>query len=328
MADGQSTTPDGSDGDPGTGIVYEPEKSSVRQEPLRPIPLSVELDKRKVKLGHALFHDARLSIDGTVSCASCHNLETGGTNRMRFSVGVGSKRGLLNAPTVFNSGFNFRQFWDGRAKSLEDQVEGPLTDDHEMGSSFEFLLSILSKDKSIVEQFDSIYETGLSREAVKDAIATFERSLITPNGRFDRWLRNDDSALSAEELKGYALFKSLGCVSCHQGVNVGGNMFEKFGVMKKAFAEGEDSKSIHFGRYNVTKNVSDKYVFKVPSLRNVAITPPYFHDGSAGDLNEAVRRMAEYNVGRILSDAEVSLITSFLKTLTGEYKGRPLDGSQ
>ncbi len=300
------------------------EDGSVRDGPIQPIPLRVELDDRKVELGRRLFHETRFSSDGTISCASCHNLNLAGTDRKRFSTGVEGKIGGVNSPTVFNSGFNFKQFWNGRADSLEDQVEGPLHAENEMNSNWRTVIDLLTQDPSYASAFAEIYPDGIRSDNVKDAIAEFERSLYTPNSRFDRFLRGDDDAITSEEKAGFELFDSLGCVSCHQGVNVGGNMFETFGVMADYFADRGDLTEADLGRFNTTGLEEDRHVFKVASLRNVARTPPYFHDGTARRLPDAVRVMAKYNLGRTLSDEQVEKIVAFLGTLTGEYQGKPL----
>ncbi|HEX7634823.1 MAG TPA: cytochrome-c peroxidase [Noviherbaspirillum sp.] len=294
-------------------------------EPIKPIPVENRLDTRKVALGERLFHDKRLSKDNSISCASCHSLTQGGADGRTMSIGVGGAIGATNTPTVFNSSLNFRQFWDGRANSLEEQIDGPIHNPKEMGSSWAEVLARLSKDADLSAQFREIYPTGLQTKNVRDALATFERSLLTPNARFDKYLRGDTKALSASEIKGYQLFKSYGCVACHQGVNVGGNMFQTFGVMADYFSKRGNITQADLGRYNVTKNEADKHVFKVPGLRNVALTAPYFHDGSARNLSEAVDVMFKYQLGRDAPPLDKMLIIKFLGTLTGEYKGQPLD---
>jgi cytochrome c peroxidase len=293
-------------------------------EPIKPIPATLKLDARKVALGDKLFHEVRLSADNSISCASCHSLEKGGTDQRARSIGIKEAEGQINAPTVFNSGFNFKQFWDGRAETLEIQVEGPTQAAEEMGSKWEDVLQKLRADPGYTAAFKQSYPDGVQRENVKNAIAEFERSLITPNSRFDRWLRGDENAITVEELEGYRKFKSYGCASCHQGVNVGGNMFETLGAVREYFAERGNVSKADLGRFNVTGREADRHVFKVPSLRNVALTPPYFHDGSAKTLDEAVRVMARYQLGRPLPDADAALLVKFLQTLTGEYDGRPL----
>lgn len=282
------------------------------------------LNVRKVALGRKLFHDPALSRDGSVSCASCHQLETGGADRRARSIGVAQQAGRVNAPTVFNSSLNFRQFWDGRADSLENQVDGPVQSGHEMGSSWADVLARLTRDTGYAKEFKALYPAGVQRESVKDAIAEFERSLLTPNSRFDRHLRGDATALTEQERIGYQKFKSYGCISCHQGVNVGANMFQRMGVIRDYFADRGDVTEADYGRFNVTGNEADKFFFKVPSLRNVAVTAPYFHDGSAATLREAVTVMAEYQLGRPLPREDLTDIVAFLRTLTGEYEGRSL----
>jgi cytochrome c peroxidase len=299
--------------------VLAPVESVARgDEPIQPIPEHVELDHRKVMLGRLLFHDPRLSADDSVSCSSCHNLRTGGTDGRVTSIGLHKATGIINAPTVFNSGFSFRQFWDGRAATLEDQIDAPIHDPLEMGSDWPTIIEKLRADHGYVTAFGALYRRGIDSDAVKDAIATFERSLITPNGRFDRFLRGDTAALSVQEREGYRLFRENGCGSCHQGVLAGGNMFEKFGIVADYFADRGHITKADLGRFNVTGQESDRYHFKVPSLRNVARTAPYFHDGSARTLPDAVRVMARYQVGRVLSAIEIERIAQFLKTLDGD----------
>jgi len=301
------------------GTIVEPDV--LADEPIHPIPRTIELDSRKVVLGGRLFHDSRLSADSTVSCASCHNLHRYGADNVARSVGVGGAKGDANTPTVFNSGLNFRQFWDGRAETLEDQIDGPIRNPAEMGSDWPQILNKLRADPDYTAQFSAIYATGMDSRTIKDAIATFERSLITPDCRFDRYLRGDSHAITAAEKEGYRLFKQNGCSSCHQGVLAGGNMFEKFGVVADYFADRGRIVRADLGRFNITGQEDDRYTFKVPSLRNVARTAPYFHDGSAKTLKEAVSVMAKYQLGRQLSADELGLIVQFLETLTGEYSG-------
>jgi cytochrome c peroxidase len=304
--------------------------ASVRaqtDEPIKPVPTEIKLDPRKVALGERLFNDKRLSRDNTLSCASCHNLSAGGIDGAVASVGIGGAKGPINAPTVFNSSLNFRQFWDGRANSLEEQAAGPIHNPKEMGSNWAEVLGKLGKDAALVAQFKAVYPDGLQAKNVQDGISAFERSLLTPNARFDKYLRGDKSAISADELKGYELFKKYGCVSCHQGVAVGGNMFQTFGVMGDYFARRGNLTEADLGRYNVTKSEGDKHVFKVPGLRNVALTAPYFHDGSAQTLGDAVAVMFKYQLGRSASQQDKDQIVLFLRTLTGEYKGQPLDNA-
>lgn len=307
-----------------TAAALPSEGLTSYQEPVRPIPLTIKLDSRRLELGARLFKDPLLSKDGSVSCASCHALDKGGVDGRQRSLGIDRAEGQVNAPTVFNSGFNFKQFWDGRAETLEAQVDGPLQSAAEMGSNWPDVIGKLRRDPSYVAAFRDIYPDGVSRKNVTNAIAEFERSLVTPNARFDRFLRGDGSALNENEKAGYRNFKAYGCISCHQGVNVGGNMFQRMGVMGDYFADRGGITGADFGRFNVTGDVADKFTFKVPSLRNVARTAPYFHDGSAQTLEQAVGVMAKYQLGRPLPPQDLKQMVEFLGTLTGEYEGKPL----
>lgn len=291
---------------------------------VRPLPPPPPVDPRRAALGERLFRDQRLSSDGTVSCASCHDLNDGGDDGRRASTGVGGAVGRVNAPSVFNAALNFRQFWDGRATTLEEQAEGPITAPDEMGGSWPPILASLAQDTELTRDFAAAYEGGLSAANVRDAIASFERTLTTPGSRFDRHLQGESGALSEQQERGYRLFVEYGCVSCHQGAGLGGNMYQRFGVMGDYFADRGGVTAADYGRYNVTGREEDRFVFKVPSLRNVARTAPYFHDGSAATLGEAVRVMARYQLARSLDDGEAAALVAFLESLTGEYRGRPL----
>ncbi|MEI8158352.1 MAG: cytochrome-c peroxidase [Burkholderiales bacterium] len=290
----------------------------------QPLPLAVPLDAAKVALGNRLFHDPRLSADDTISCANCHNLGAGGADNRARSVGIKGGVGAVNAPTVYNSGLNFVQFWDGRAPTLEAQVDGPVTHPLEMGSTWLQVVAKLHLDASYKDEFSRLYADGLTTANIKNAIAMFEQSLITPNSRFDKFLRGETSALNAKERQGYGLFQSYGCSSCHQGVNLGGNMYEKMGLMGDYFADRGNLTEADNGRFNLTRNPDHLHEFRVPSLRNVAVTAPYFHDGSANTLEEAIEVMVKYQLGRPMSEEDVQSIAAFLRTLTGEYLGKAL----
>lgn len=298
-------------------------KPTVVAEPVQPIPLYIKLDEKKVALGDKLFHDPRLSLDNTVSCASCHDLKTGGVDRQIVSTGINGALGTFNAPTVYNSGFNFKQNWDGRSDTLESQIDSTVQNPRSMGETWPNIVKKLKKDPEYVKVFKDLYSNNITGENIKDAIATFERALYTPNSRFDQFLRGDKNAINAEEKEGYRIFKEYGCVSCHQGVNLGGNLFQRFGTVTDAFA-GRDIKKADLGRQNITGNEQDRYVFKVPSLRNITLTPPYFHDGSVKTLEEAIAVMAQYQLGRQLLPEQLDLMNKFLRTLNGEYQGNPL----
>ncbi len=288
------------------------------------LPQSVPLDSRKVSLGQQLFHDPRLSKDDSISCASCHGLTTGGVDNRARSIGVGGGVGGINAPSVFNSGLNFVQFWDGRAPSLEAQIDGPVNHPLEMASNWPLVSQKLAADANYPGLFAALYSDGISASNIKDAIATFERSLITPNSRFDKFLSGEATALNAQEKQGYELFQSYGCASCHQGQNLGGNMFEKMGLMGDYFADRGNPTDVDKGRFNVTHDAQNLHEFRVPSLRNVALTAPYFHDGYAQTLEQAVAIMAKYQLGRPMPPEHLSAIVAFLRSLTGQYQGQPL----
>jgi cytochrome c peroxidase len=298
-------------------VTSEPEDSAGR-EPIRPIELALRLDPAKVALGSRIFRDPRFSGDGTVACATCHDLRRAGVDRLPRSKGVGGAVGAFNTPTVYNAWINPVQFWDGRANSLEAQVDGPLNSPTEMASSWALLLRALQEDAGYVRAFAAAYPGGLTPAAVADVIATFERSLTTTGSRFDRFLRGDAAALTAEEAGGYRVFKSYGCPSCHQGANVGGNLFETLGVFGDYFADRGGERGEDLGRFNVTGRVEDRHRFRVPSLRLAALTPPYFHDGSAATLEEAIAVMARYQLGREIDARDAALIVRFLRTLPGE----------
>jgi len=287
---------------------------------VQPLPRTLDLDPEVVALGARLFGDPRLSRDGSISCASCHELGLGGADGRARPIGIDDRVGAINTPTVFNSGFSFRQYWDGRVQTLEEQIDGPLENPAEMDSNWTLALERISKDARYQEAFEALYADGITETSVKNAVATFERSLITPDSRFDRFLRGDAAAMNADEARGYDLFRHYGCSGCHQGMMLGGNMFQRLGIVRDYFAERGAVEEADLGRFNVTGEEADRHVFKVPSLRNVALTAPYFHDGSAPTLPDAVRMMARYQLGREIPDDEVALIAVFLETLTGELQ--------
>ena len=277
---------------------------------ITPIPESIEADRAKAKLGKRLFKDPILSKDGTISCASCHKLSGGGDDDLKSSMGIKNQIGDTNAPTVYNAVFNFRQFWDGRARDLQEQAKGPIENPIEMGHSFEGAVEAVKKNSNYVDDFESIYPDGVTIENIADAIAEFEKLLITPNAPFDRYLKGEKEAINQNAENGYKLFISKGCIICHHGVNIGGNIYSKFGIYK-------DINSTNLGHYNVTKNEEDRYLFKVPSLRNIGKTAPYMHDGRVETLRDAVLTMAQYQLGRDITPQEIDDIVSFLQSLSG-----------
>lgn len=293
-------------------------------EPLKPLPAVPQLNPLRVDLGRQLFNESRLSVNGSLSCASCHRLENGGADNKDFSVGFAGLPVAINTPSVFNASLNFRQFWNGRADTLESQVHEVVQSPAEMGSNWEHVVQTLSADPAYQALFGQAYPDGVTLHNVQNALATYERTLISANSRFDQYLQGNTDVLTLAEKYGYQRFKEYGCIACHQGVNIGGNMFQKFGVMGDYFESRGNPAETDLGRYLVTGEEEDRNVFKVPSLRNVAVTAPYFHDASAKTLEEAVDVMFKFQLGRIPSAEDKSLIIQFLKTLTGEWEGKPL----
>ena len=295
-------------------------------EPIRPIVPAENIDLRKVALGYDLFHDVRLSVDNTISCASCHDLSTGGVDNHQYSDGVEGRMGGVNAPTVYNAVFNFVQFWDGRAKTLAEQAAGPPVNPAEMAyNSFDEIIAKLSEDKTLVARFEEIYPEGVTEATITNAIEEFERTLTTPNSAFDKWLYGDNEALTAQELRGYELFKEHSCATCHVGPNLGGETYELMGLRNHYFeARGLELTEEDNGRYKETKNERDRHRFKVPGLRNIELTWPYYHDGTRLTMEEAVRDMALYQCDVELCEGDIEDIVAFLRTLTGEYKGEKL----
>jgi cytochrome c peroxidase len=293
-------------------------------EPIQPIPQEIAVDLTKVALGEKLFQDVRLSKNNQKSCISCHSFNLGGTDHHAYSIGINGALTEVNTPTVFNIRFNFRFNWDGKFTNLSDHLDALMTNSQVMGVQWPEAIRSLQQVPAYVQSFKQIYPDGLTATNIKEALVAYELSLNTPNARFDRFLRGDKQALSTTEKEGYRLFKTYGCISCHQGVNLGGNMFQPFGVIGNYLADRGKISKADLGRFNVTNNLADRYLFRVPSLRNVAVTAPYFHDGSAKTLPEAITKMTKYQLGRPLPTEQIKLIAQFLHTLTGEYRGKTL----
>ena len=300
-----------------------PALAAPLDEPIKPIPITSKQDPARAELGRRLFNDARLSANGSVSCASCHDLAKGGADGRARSVGFGGKATAVNTPTVLNAALNFKQFWDGRAETLEAQIDAVIVNPVEMGSTWIDVVRKVAQQGDYARGFATAYPDGVTKANIQNAIATYERTLTTPNARFDRYLRGERNAITDEEKVGYVKFKQYGCVACHQGVNIGGNMFQKFGSMGDYFGKRGDPSGADMGRFVVTGDEGDRHVFKVPSLRNVALTAPYFHDGSANTLGEAVDVMFRYQLGRDASSEDKASIIRFLRTLTGELPASP-----
>ena len=293
-------------------------------EALKPLPPVPVLDAAKVELGRRLFNEPRLSVNNTLSCASCHRLESGGADITPFSLGFDGKPVAINTPSVFNASLNFKQFWNGRVDTLEAQIEQVVISPVEMGSDWKTVVQNLTDLPLYQRAFSQAYPDGVTAANVQNALATYERTLLTPNSRFDQYLLGNTEILTTQEKYGYQRFKEYGCIACHQGINIGGNMFQKFGVMGDYFKARGNPVEADLGRYLLTKDEEDRHVFKVPSLRNVAVTAPYFHDASAKTLEEAVDVMFKYQLGRNPSREDKDFIIQFLKTLTGEWAGKPL----
>jgi len=306
------------------GLLPPPD---LRHEPIQPLSSPEGLDPRKVILGEQLFHDPRLGRDNDMSCASCHILSDNGATHQAYDLGRNGVKLNANTMTVFNSALNHHLFWDGRAQNLEEQIDFVVRNPQEFATSWAMIISKLKQDEEYTRVFNTLYADGITADNARNAIATFERSLITVNSRFDRFLLGDADAINTSEKRGYQLFKGYGCVACHQGRNVGGNLFMKFGLFYDHFSDHNELKPTDLGRFNVTGRPDDRHVFRVPSLRLAALTAPYFHDGSAETLEDAVRVMARYQLGRLIPEQDINHIVAFLKSLVGEYRGHLLGSS-
>ena len=285
-----------------------------------PAPADNPTTAAKVKLGQMLYHDPRLSSTGTVSCASCHNTMLGGEDNRSVSMGVNGQTGGRSAPTVWNSAFNTVQFWDGRAASLEDQAAGPVTNPIEMGmKNWNMVAKRLQSIDGYQEYFDKAFgPDSISKDTATKAIAAYERTLITPNSPYDRYVKGDKSAMTAQQVSGMNKFKEIGCSGCHSGPAFNGpGTFQKFPVFSNGYFAAQFKKDK--GRYEVTKNKEDEHFWKVPTLRNIALTAPYFHNGKTKTLKTAVKLMAKMQANKDLSIQEISDIVAFLNALTGEF---------
>jgi cytochrome c peroxidase len=284
------------------------------QEPVSPVPAPKAVNPAAVELGKKLFFDPRLSKSGFISCNSCHNLSLGGTDNLKTSIGHNWQQGPINSPTVLNSRLNLAQFWDGRAKDLKEQAGGPIANPGEMAFTHELAIETLRSIPGYVDEFKQVFKTEqLTIDEVTTAMAAFEETLVTPNSRFDQWLDGDKKAITANELAGYKLFKDSGCVACHNGPNLGGNSFQKMGLVQPYKTANTAA-----GRVDVTGKDADRLNFKVPTLRNIELTYPYFHDGAAETMTEAVDLMGRLQLGREFNKDENAKIVAFLKTLTGQ----------
>ncbi len=287
--------------------------SSYASEPISPIPIDITIDNKKAQLGKDLFFDPILSKDNSTACLNCHNVYNGGADANVVSIGFANKKGNIQSPTVLNSRYNFKQFWNGRASNLTEQADGPFNNPVEHNIDAKTIEKKVNTSKEYKKKFHAVYGTSkITYKQVLNAIVEFENALTTPNSKFDKFLRGETS-LTKDEKDGYILFKQNGCITCHNGVNIGGNSFQKMGT----FLEYEVNNS-YPDRSKITNNPNHKNVFKVSTLRNINKTAPYFHDASAKTLHDAIRTMTKYNLGIELENEEVDKIVAFLKTLDGE----------
>ena len=285
-----------------------------QNEPVKPIMPYTTQDEDKVQLGKKLFFEPRLSRSGFISCNSCHNLSRGGTDNLPTSIGHNWQEGPINSPTVLNASLHHAQFWDGRADTLQEQAAGPIDNPLEMASTHSLAVDVLRSIPEYVEMFEQIYGSNeITINEVTDAIAEFEETLVTPNSRFDQWLLGDDSAITEQELRGYQTFKQIGCAACHYGEALGGKDFHRMGIVHEYLTENAS-----LGRFEVTSDERDMLHFKVPSLRNVERTYPYFHDGAVWSLEEATQIMAYVQLGRELPEEDIADMVAFMNSLAGD----------
>ena len=295
-------------------IVTLMSAAASTDEPIQQIRPAKMSNPAMVELGKKLFFDPRLSRSGFISCNSCHNLSMVGSDNLPTSIGHGWQKGTINSPTVLNASFNLAQFWDGRAADLQAQAAGPIANPGEMAFTHALAVDVIRSIPGYVTEFGTVFgssEVNIGR--ITQSIAAFEETLVTPNSRFDRWLAGDASALSPQERAGYEVFKQSGCAMCHNGPAAGGTSFQKMGIM-----EPYATPNTAIGRAAVTGDDADRMAFKVPTLRNIELTYPYFHDGAVNTLADAVNVMARVQVGRRFTPAENASVVAFLRTLTGD----------
>nr|WP_086938501.1 cytochrome c peroxidase [Thaumasiovibrio occultus] len=289
--------------------------SDISYHPLvSPIPVQERLNKAQALLGWVLFNDANLSSNNSVSCESCHHLDGNGAERSAVSVGVHGQ-GIRNSLTVYNTAYNYRFFWDGRVNSLHDQIDGPIHSDVEMDSNWNNIEAYLTASNSYAALFEAANLT-VSEQSVKTALVEFMRGLNTPNAPFDRYLKGDASALTAQQVRGWETFQQEGCIRCHRGTNIGGGMVMRFGFFGENTRGAE--RSTDTGRHLETEKPEDMYLFRVASLRNVAETAPYFHDGRTQTLEQAIQIMGESQLGKTFDPNTIADLSAFLTSLSGD----------
>jgi cytochrome c peroxidase len=283
-----------------------------------PIPSPPSSDPATIALGKKLFNEPLFAKNLSFSCASCHQLNNAGMDGLPKYIGMNKTVGDLNTPTVFNSSLNFRQFWDGRVKTLAEVVNDHVSDKTIFANDWDTIIQQITDNSLYSADFKKIYSDGVNQANINDALTTYIENLLTPNSNFDRFLKGDHSALSSDAQEGYELFIRSGCITCHQGPNLGGNLFQRLGIYKNYFQDKDTIKKADYGLFNVTGKEEDKFVFKVPSLRNITLTGPYLHDGSIKTLPEIIQIMAIYQVGHPLRSDEINSIVLFLESLTAE----------
>lgn len=289
-------------------------------EPFTALQEATDIDEKRAELGKQLYFDPRLSKSGYISCNSCHNLSMGGSDNLPTSIGHGWQEGSMNSPTVLNSRFNIAQFWDGRSADLQAQAAGPIANPGEMASTHDLAVEVVATIPGYVQQMKKVYgDERVTIDRLTDAIAEFERTLVTPDSPFDLWLKGDSTAMSKPALAGYELFKGTGCAACHSGPALGGGMFQKVGLIQPYTTDNPAR-----GRAGITGQPHDEMVFKVPTLRNIELTYPYFHDGQVSTLEEAIDLMGQLQLGRQYSDQEIDQLAAFLRSLTGRQPDFPL----
>jgi cytochrome c peroxidase len=293
-----------------------------------PAPANNPQSEAKIELGKMLYFDPRLSQNGVISCNSCHNVMSGGDDNRPHSIGVKDQRGGRGAPTVWNAAFQSVQFWDGRAPSLEEQAKGPVTNPIEMGmADWDTVVKTLKAIPGYAPLFAKAFDNDtVTVDNVVNAIAAYERTLITPNSPFDKYVKGDKTAMTEQQIKGMEAFEKTGCTACHSGANFSGPkmpMGTGFFMKFPTFADNDYAKKYNFaedlGKYTVTQKEADKNMWRIPTLRNIALTAPYFHNGTVTTLEEAVKVMAKVQLNKDLSDEQVKDITAFLNALTGEF---------